>query len=104
MAGVEGYGPFSLYVIHYEGPCPTSKDINRLMMMPIRGPISLLIACSFNLLLLFKVYGSHYQYTAQSFAKYCKVDKQRQILSNNGEAKYYFEQVYLLCHFKRQNN
>jgi hypothetical protein len=30
---VVGYGPFSLCVIHKEGLCPSSKDINRLMMM-----------------------------------------------------------------------
>jgi hypothetical protein len=27
------YGPFSLCVIHKEGLCPSSGDINRLMMM-----------------------------------------------------------------------
>jgi hypothetical protein len=30
---VVGYGPFSLCVIHKEGLCPSSGDINRLMMM-----------------------------------------------------------------------
>jgi hypothetical protein len=30
-----GYGPFFLYVIHKEGLCPSSGDINRLMMMMI---------------------------------------------------------------------
>jgi hypothetical protein len=30
---VVGYGPFSLYVIHKEGLCPSSGGINRLMMM-----------------------------------------------------------------------
>jgi hypothetical protein len=30
---VVGYGPFSLWVIHKEGLCPSSEDINRLMMM-----------------------------------------------------------------------
>jgi hypothetical protein len=33
---VVGYGLFSLYVIHKEGLCPSSGDINRLMMMFIR--------------------------------------------------------------------
>jgi hypothetical protein len=32
---VVGYGPFSLCVIHKEGLCPSSGDINRLMMMTI---------------------------------------------------------------------
>jgi hypothetical protein len=32
-ARVVGYGPFSLFVIHKEGLCPSSADINRLMMM-----------------------------------------------------------------------
>jgi hypothetical protein len=32
-ARVVSYGPFSLYVIHKEGLCPSSGDINRLMMM-----------------------------------------------------------------------
>jgi hypothetical protein len=32
-AHVVGYGPFSLCVIHKEGLCPSSGDINRLMMM-----------------------------------------------------------------------
>jgi hypothetical protein len=32
-ARVVGYGSFSLCVIHKEGLCPTSGDINRLMMM-----------------------------------------------------------------------
>jgi hypothetical protein len=32
-AGVVGYGPFSLCVIHKEGLCPSSGDINRLVMM-----------------------------------------------------------------------
>jgi hypothetical protein len=27
-ARVVGYGPFSLYVTHKEGPCPSSGDIN----------------------------------------------------------------------------
>jgi hypothetical protein len=31
---VVGYGPFSLWVIHKEGLCPSSGDINRLMMTP----------------------------------------------------------------------
>jgi hypothetical protein len=30
---VVGDGPFSLYVIHKEGLCPSSGDINRLTMM-----------------------------------------------------------------------
>jgi hypothetical protein len=30
---VVGYGPFSLWLIHKEGLCPSSGDINRLMMM-----------------------------------------------------------------------
>jgi hypothetical protein len=30
---VVGYGPFSLWLIHKEGLCPTSGDINRPMMM-----------------------------------------------------------------------
>jgi hypothetical protein len=30
---VVGYDPFSLCVIHKEGLCPNSGDINRLMMM-----------------------------------------------------------------------
>jgi hypothetical protein len=30
---VVGYGPFSLWVIHKEGLCPSSGDINRLMMI-----------------------------------------------------------------------
>jgi hypothetical protein len=33
LAGVVGYGPFSLCVIHKEGLCPSSGNINRLMMM-----------------------------------------------------------------------
>jgi hypothetical protein len=32
-ARVVGYGPFSLGVIHKEGMCHSSGDINRLMMM-----------------------------------------------------------------------
>jgi hypothetical protein len=32
-ASMVGYGPFSLGVIHKEGLCPRSGDINRLMMM-----------------------------------------------------------------------
>jgi hypothetical protein len=32
-ARVVGYGPFSLWVIHKEGLCPSSGDINRLMIM-----------------------------------------------------------------------
>jgi hypothetical protein len=35
-----GYGPFSLFVIHKEGhkegPCPSSGDIIRLMIMMIK--------------------------------------------------------------------
>jgi hypothetical protein len=30
---VVGYGPFSVWAIHKEGLCPSSGDINRLMMM-----------------------------------------------------------------------
>jgi hypothetical protein len=36
-ARVVGYGPFSLWVIHKEGLCPSSGDINRLMMMMMRA-------------------------------------------------------------------
>jgi hypothetical protein len=32
-AHVVGYGPFSLSVIHKEGLCPSSGDLNRLMTM-----------------------------------------------------------------------
>jgi hypothetical protein len=32
-ARVVGYGPFSLWVIHKEDLCSSSRDINRLMMM-----------------------------------------------------------------------
>jgi hypothetical protein len=32
-ARVVGYGPFSLWLFHKEGLCPSSGDINRLMMM-----------------------------------------------------------------------
>jgi hypothetical protein len=32
-AYVVGYGPFSLCVIHKEGLCPSSGDINGLMMI-----------------------------------------------------------------------
>jgi hypothetical protein len=34
-ARVVGYGPFSLWVIHKEGLCPSSADINRLMMKKV---------------------------------------------------------------------
>jgi hypothetical protein len=34
-ARVVGYGSFSFCVIHQEGLCPSSEDINRLMMMII---------------------------------------------------------------------
>jgi hypothetical protein len=35
-----GYGPFSLCVIHKEGLCPSSEDINRLRMnLPYTLPI-----------------------------------------------------------------
>jgi hypothetical protein len=33
LGRVVGYGPFCLWVIHKEGLCPSSGDINRLMMM-----------------------------------------------------------------------
>jgi hypothetical protein len=39
-ARVVGYGPFSLWLIHKEGLCPSSGDINRLMIIckyPKRG-------------------------------------------------------------------
>jgi hypothetical protein len=29
---VEGYGPFSLWAIHKEGLCPSSGDINKMMI------------------------------------------------------------------------
>jgi hypothetical protein len=34
-ARMVGYGSFSLCVIHKEGLCPSSGDINRLMMMSV---------------------------------------------------------------------
>jgi hypothetical protein len=40
-ARVVGYGPLSLWVIHKEGLCPSSGDINRLMMMMIIRRVSL---------------------------------------------------------------
>jgi hypothetical protein len=42
-ARVVGYGPFSLWVIHKEGLCPSSGDINRLMMMSMKYSRKLLI-------------------------------------------------------------
>jgi hypothetical protein len=36
-ARVVGYGPFSLWVIHKEGLCPSSGDINRPMMNHLFG-------------------------------------------------------------------
>jgi hypothetical protein len=33
---VVGYGPFSLCLIHKEGLCPSSGDINRVMMNTTR--------------------------------------------------------------------
>jgi hypothetical protein len=36
-AYVLAYGPFSLWVMHKEGLCPSSGDINRLMMMMKEG-------------------------------------------------------------------
>jgi hypothetical protein len=36
-ARVVVYGPFSLWVIHKEGLCPSSRDINTLMMMICRS-------------------------------------------------------------------
>jgi hypothetical protein len=38
-----GYGLFSLYVIHKEGLCPSSGEINRLIMMKVS--IFLIIFC-----------------------------------------------------------
>jgi hypothetical protein len=38
-ARVVGYGPFSLCVIHKEGLCPWSGDINGLMMMKSAIPM-----------------------------------------------------------------
>jgi hypothetical protein len=35
-ARVVGYGPFSLWVIHKEGLCPSSGAINTLMMMMMK--------------------------------------------------------------------
>jgi hypothetical protein len=35
-AQVVGYSPFSLWLIHKEGLCPSSWDINRLMMIIIK--------------------------------------------------------------------
>jgi hypothetical protein len=45
-ARVVGYGPFSLWVIHKEGLCPSSGDINRLMMMMT---LTVLLAAEFAL-------------------------------------------------------
>jgi hypothetical protein len=39
---VVGYGPFSLCVVHKEGLCPSSGDINRLMIIFVLIPITLL--------------------------------------------------------------
>jgi hypothetical protein len=39
-ARVVGYGPFSLCVIHKEGLCPSSGDINRLMLMKVVGTLT----------------------------------------------------------------
>jgi hypothetical protein len=35
-ARMVGYGPFSLCVIHKEGLCPSSGDINRLVMIMMK--------------------------------------------------------------------
>jgi hypothetical protein len=39
-ACVLGYGPFSLCEIHKEGLCPSTGDINRLMMVIYRNNFS----------------------------------------------------------------
>jgi hypothetical protein len=39
-ARIAGYGPFSLCVIHKEGLCPSSVDINRLMKMMMSRVVS----------------------------------------------------------------
>jgi hypothetical protein len=40
-ARVVGYGPFFLCVIHKDGLCPSSGDINRLTMMMMNIPLTL---------------------------------------------------------------
>jgi hypothetical protein len=51
-----GYCPFSLWVIHKEGLCPSSGDINRLMMMMMMNYTIYLLICK--LRPCFKLYKS----------------------------------------------
>jgi hypothetical protein len=56
-ARVVGYGPFILWVIHKEGLCPSSVNINMLMMMKYLGTLkSTCIKQHFEGLLLFLWY------------------------------------------------
>jgi hypothetical protein len=56
-ARVVGYGPFSLCVIHKEGLCPSSGDINRLiMMMTMKLCQPLLLSMTFGQTLLARSY------------------------------------------------
>jgi hypothetical protein len=43
-ARVVGYGPFSLWVVHKEGLCPSNGYINGLMMMMMRRQVVKIIA------------------------------------------------------------
>jgi hypothetical protein len=48
-ARVVGYGPFSLCVIHKEGLCPSSGDINRLMVMMMMKLCSVIVMAPLHL-------------------------------------------------------
>jgi hypothetical protein len=57
-AGVVGYGPFSLWIIHKEGLCPSSGDINRLMMMRSKCR-SLMLPKPIDFILVFYLYSKN---------------------------------------------
>jgi hypothetical protein len=55
-ARVVGYGPFSLYLIHKEGLCPSCGDINKLMMMMMTfNVISIIISLLIMMMMTFNV-------------------------------------------------
>jgi hypothetical protein len=59
-ARMEGYGPFSLCVIHKEGLCPSSGGINSLMMMT--RALEKNGENEYDSLNFFPTFGRHYQH------------------------------------------
>jgi hypothetical protein len=55
---VVGYGSFSLWVIHKEDLCPSSRDINRLIIKNYNGTLNVNVSKEYTIMMLLKCHNN----------------------------------------------